>query len=270
MPWRRLKTGTGLWTRHRSSRPRRAGSCHLAVAALALLFGAAGVDRAVELVVRELALDVALRRLKLAGVDQARFLCQCRGIESVEIELGLLGLRGWSGLLGLFRGFHRLELLFGRKLATLGNDERSYLDGDVLEELDRNLVAADPLDRVAPDLAPVDAHLVLLPQLVRDVGCRDGAEERAGRSRLHVEAKLHLAEPLGDRLCVFEGLCLVLGAPILDLAHFRDPCRSRLVGKTAREEEVARVAARDADDLPAETDLVDVLTEDDFHYLSAT
>jgi len=79
-----------------------------------------------------------------------------------------------------------------------------------------------------------------------------------------------LAEPVGDRLRVFEGLRLVLGPPILDLAHLRDPCRSRLVGKTTREEEVARVAARHADDLPAETDLVDVLTEDDFHYLSAT
>src|SRR5580765_5265792 len=270
MPWRRLRTGTGLWTRRRSSKPRRAPSCHSAAAALVLLFGAAGVDRAVELVVRKLALDVAIRRLKLAGVDQLRFLCQCRGIESVEIELGLLGLRCRSGLLGLFRCFHRLELLFGRKLATFGDDERSHFDGDVLEELDRNLVAADPLDRVAPDLAPVNAHLVLLPQLIRDVGCRHGAEERAGRSRLHVEAKRQLAEPLGDRLCVFEGLCLVLGAPILDLAHLRDPCRRRLVCKTARKEEVACVAALHADDLPAETDLVDVLTEDDFHYLSAT
>ena len=59
-------------------------SCHSAVAALALLFGAAGVDRAVELVVRKFALDVALRSRKLPGVDQARFLRQCRGMSVVD------------------------------------------------------------------------------------------------------------------------------------------------------------------------------------------
>ena len=45
-------------------------------------------------------------------------------------------------------GLHRLQLLLRRQLAALGHDQRPHLGGDVLEELDRDLVAADPLDRV--------------------------------------------------------------------------------------------------------------------------
>ena len=141
---------------------------------------------------------------------------------------------------------------------------RAHLDGDVLEQLDRHLEPSDPLERVAADLAPVDADLVLLPQLVGDVRRRDRSEQRAGGAGLHVESELDLREALRDRLCILERLRLALGTSVLDLAHLRDARRCRRVGETAREEEVARVAARDVHDLAAETDLVDVRTEDDF------
>src|SRR5205807_5991512 len=153
----------------------------------------------------------------------------------------------------------------GRQLAALRHDERAHLGRHVLEELDRDLVAADALDRVQLDPAPVDAHLVLRPELIGDVGRRDRAEERAGRAGLHVEAQLDLAEPLADRLRILERLRLVPGAPLLDLARLDDAGRSRLVGEPARQQEVARVSARDVHNLAAEADLVDVLAEDDLH-----
>ena len=66
-----------------------------------------------------------------------------------------------------------------------------HVDGHVREELDRHLVAADPLDRLRQlDLAPVDAHAPLGPELVRDVGRRHGAEEGARRAGRDVEAEL--------------------------------------------------------------------------------
>src|SRR6185312_9778791 len=122
---------------------------------------------------------------------------------------------------------------------------------------------ADPLDRVAADLAPVDTDLVLLPQLVRDVRRRHRAEERARRPGLHVESELDLPEPLCDRLRILERLRLAHGASFCDLAHLSDPCRCGYVGETSREEKVARVAARNVYDLAAETDLVDVRSEND-------
>ena len=43
---------------------------------------------------------------------------------------------------------HRRELLLGRQLAALGHDERLDVHAYVLEDLDRDLVAADSLDRL--------------------------------------------------------------------------------------------------------------------------
>src|SRR5262249_23284453 len=60
-------------------------------------------------------------------------------------------------------------------------------------------------------------------------------------------------------------LRLLVGAPFLHLADLGNARRRRLVGEPTREEEVARVPARDVHDLPAKADLVDVLAEDDFH-----
>jgi hypothetical protein len=46
-----------------------------------------------------------------------------------------------------------------------------------------------------------------------------------------------------------------------------DPRRRRDLGQAAREEVVAGVAARDVDDVPAQPELLDVLEEDDLHWL---
>ena len=81
-----------------------------------------------------------------------------------------------------------------------GHDERLHLDADVLEELDRHGEAADALERVDRDLAPVDAHLPRAPDLVGDVGRCHRAEERTGRAGFHLEPKHGLAEKLGDLL----------------------------------------------------------------------
>ena len=173
----------------------------------------------------------------------------------------LLGLN----LLGLLLRLHRLERLLRRKLASFGDDERPDFDRHVLEELDGHLVAADPLDRVAADLAPVDAHLVFLPELVGDVGRRDRPEQRAGRAGLDVEAELQLSKTLRDRLGVLEGFRLVLRTPPFDLLNLRHTRGRRLVGEAARKQEVPCVAPRDVHDLAAQANLVEVLAEDDLH-----
>ena len=49
------------------------------------------------------------------------------------------------------------------------------------------------------------------------------------------------------------------------LLQLGDLRRRRDLGEPPREQEVARVAARDVDDLAAQADLVDVVEEDDFH-----
>src|SRR5437899_9601200 len=64
----------------------------------------------------------------------------------------------------LYTTLFRSELFLGRQLAAFGHDERPYLDGHILEQLDRDLEAPDPFERLATDLAPVDSDLVFLPQ----------------------------------------------------------------------------------------------------------
>src|SRR5207244_13086467 len=129
----------------------------------------------------------------------------------------------------------------GRQRSAFGHDERPSLDGHILEQLDRNLETSDPFERLAADPSPIDTDLVLLPQLIRDVGRRDRTEQRAGGPGLHVEAKLDLTEPLRDRLCILERLRLALTAPLFDLAHLGDASRRRLVGETPRQAEGPRV-----------------------------
>ena len=70
-------------------------------------------------------------------------------------------------------------------------------------------VAADPLDRVDADLAPVDPHLARPPDLVGDVGRRHRAEEGARGAGLDLEAKHGLAEQLGDLAGLLGGAGLV-------------------------------------------------------------
>jgi hypothetical protein len=58
---------------------------------------------------------------------------------------------------------------------------------------------------------------------------------------------------------------LVPRALLVALAQLGDLRRRRGLGEPARQEEVARVAARDVDDLAAQAELVDVVEKDDFH-----
>ena len=91
------------------------------------------------------------------------------------------------------------ELLLGRQLAALRHDdERSSAVTSPNSSIGHR-VAADPLDRLHRELAPVDADLLLLPELVGDVRRGDRAEQRAGRAGVHVEAKLGRLEAVGDR-----------------------------------------------------------------------
>ena len=85
---------------------------------------------------------------------------------------------------------------------------------------------------------------------------------------VHVEAKLGLAERLGDLLRVIEALRLVpgtLGVALLELGNARG---RRLLGELPRAEIVAHVAARNGHDVAAQPDLLHVFQEDDVHELA--
>ena len=141
-----------------------------------------------------------------------------------------------------------------------------HLRGHVGEDLDRDRVAADALDRIGEvDLPPVDADLELLPDLVGDVGRGHRAEEDSLRAGVHVEAKLGLAQLLGDLLRVLEALRLVARALRLALLELGHAGRRRLLGEPPRPEVVAQIAARDRDDIAAQADLLHVFQEDDVH-----
>ena len=75
---------------------------------------------------------------------------------------------------------------------ALGRDDELQLGGHIGEELDRDDVAADALDRLEYELAAVDPDLLLLPETVGDVRRRDRAEQRSRRPRIRVEAQLEL------------------------------------------------------------------------------
>ena len=165
----------------------------------------------------------------------------------------------------------RGDRLLGRQLAALGHDERAHGRGHVGEELDGDFVAADLLDRLGQvDLAPVDADLRHLPELVGEIGRRDRAEQRPGRAGLDVEAELRLLERRRQlaRLVERRGLLpRALRGALLDLG---DPRRRGRLGEPARDQEVPRVPARDVDDLAAQADLLDVLAQDDLHQFPET
>src|SRR6185312_16373217 len=129
-------------------------------------------------------------------------------------------------------------------------------------------VAADALDRLGEvDLPPVDADLELLPDLVGDVGRRHGPEEGSLWAGVHVEAKLGLAQLLGDLLRVLEALRLVARALCLSLLELGHAGRRRLLGEPPRPEVVPHIAARNRHDIPAQADLLHVFQEDDVHGL---
>ncbi len=194
-----------------------------------------------------------------------------RDLELVDVlPLGLRG-RGRGGCRGGFGGgrrlgsLHRGELFLGRQLAALGHDHQLDLGGDALEDVDRDRVAADPLDVVDADLAAVDADLADPPDLVGDVGRRDRAEQRSGRAGLDVEAEHELAErrrDLGSLLGAARLVHRLLGVDALDLL---DPPFRRHLGEVARQQEVAGVPAGDVHDLAAQAELLHVLEQDHVH-----
>src|SRR5204863_9697187 len=159
-----------------------------------------------------------------------------------------------------------IELLLGRQLAALGHDEDAELRRHILEQLDRDLVAPDPLDRLRQvELAAVDADALRLPDPVGDVGRRHRAEQRAGLAGADVEADLLAFELLHQLLSLLEALGLVARSAGGELLELGDAARRGRLGEPARQQVVAREAGRDVHDLAAETDLLDVLAEDDLH-----
>ena len=97
---------------------------------------------------------------------------------------------------------------------------------DVGEEVDLDGVAADPLDRLHLELAPVDADLLLVPEPVGDVGRGHRAEERRRSGRRCVEAQLERLDPAGDRARLVDRLRLVAGPLGVALLELADECRA--------------------------------------------
>ena len=191
------------------------------------------------------------------------------GTSSYSISAGTGGSGGRRGgaLLRLQLG----ELLLGRQFLALRSDHEPQVGRHVGEQLERDGVPPDPLDRVHLELAAVDAQLLLLPEPVGHVRRGDRAEQRAGRAGRHVEAQLERLEPRGERARLVDRLGVVAGPLRIALLELLDERGRRHLGEPPREEEVARVAAGDVDDLAAQAELVDVLLENDFHaYLSPT
>ena len=122
--------------------------------------------------------------------------------------------------------------------------------------LDRDGVAADPLDRVHLELAAVDADLLLLPEPVGDVRRGDRAEERAGRACVDVEPQLERLEPR-RRSRAPRRPSSPRGVPAARRASRARATSAgrRHLGEPARQQEVARVAARDVHDLAAQAEL---------------
>src|SRR5579862_401502 len=144
---------------------------------------------------------VACRRSHLSG-DRLGF---GRGGRARRF-LGLGGRGGGRLLLG---GLERGELFLGGQLVPCGGHRQLELRRHVLEDVDRDGVTADPLDRRHLELAPVNSDLLLLPEAVGDVRRRDRAEERAGGPGVDVESKLDRLEPLRDPARLVDRLRLV-------------------------------------------------------------
>src|SRR5439155_2304754 len=138
--------------------------------------------------------------------------------------------------------------------------------GHVREELVRDLVTADSLDRLRQlELAPVDPDPLRLPDPVGDVRRSHRAEEGAGLAGLDVEPELCAFQLLHQLLGLLEALGLVprtAGCELLELGH---PAGCGGLGEPPRQQVVAREARGDVDELAAEPDLLDVLSEDDLH-----
>ena len=89
--------------------------------------------------------------------------------------------------------------------------------------------------------------------------------KRAPVGPAFVESQLELLEPRRDRTRLVHRFRLVPSALHVALLDLFDERRGGSLGQTARQEEVACVAARNVDHFAAQSEMVDVLLEDDFH-----
>ena len=154
------------------------------------------------------------------------------------------------------------------QLALGGDDRHLHLRGHLAVDLHRNGDFAERLERVGQ----VDLPLVDLESLgderLRDVGRSDRPVQGVVLADAAGDLDLGLREPLavGFRLRLFLEIARLGGVPLaLDLL---------LVGlgdgerQLARQQEVARVAVGDLDNLAASAEVIDVFSENDFHVLS--
>ncbi len=74
-----------------------------------------------------------------------------------------------------------------------------------------------------------------------------------------------MSEHVGDLAGLLYGAGLVPRALLVDALQLRDAAGGGRLGEPARQEVVAGVAARDAHDLAAEADLLDVCEQDHLH-----
>ena len=139
------------------------------------------------------------------------------------------------------------------------------------EELDRDLVAADPLDRlVEVDLAAVDADLAPSPDLVRDVRRASPSRRASLSGPAFTSNRSSVSSSFARARCACSKVYASWRARRPRAAPARPPRRRRRLGQTPRKQEVARVPARDVHDLAAEADLLDVLEQDDLHLVPET
>ena len=150
-----------------------------------------------------------------------------------------------------------------------GTTSSAQLGGHVGEDLDRHRVAADPLDRRRrPSLRrstrifwssqSLSATFVAVTEPKSDPV---GPALTSNRSSV-ASSRSAIALRLVGRLRL---VARPLRVAPLELAH--EPGRREL-GEPARQQEVARVAARDVHDLAAQAEALDVLTENDLHRAS--
>ena len=177
--------------------------------------------------------------------------------------------------LGLGRGLGlllRRRLVLRRQLAALGDDERLHVDADVLEDLDRHVVAADPLDR-----------------LLEARSCA-GRRAPCARARSRRRCRVGVTEPnrapvgpalTSNRSTVLpssSAICLRLvgafaprgGRAARRAGGSPPPWPASRARRAARQQEVARVAVGDAHDVAAQAELLDVGEQDDVHRPSPT
>ena len=214
-----------------------------------------------------------------AGASASAAASAASSASSLELLLGerllgrahRLGVGALGGLgLGPLGGLDGGQLLLGRQVAAFGHDEGLHLGGDPLEHVHRDAEAADPLDHVEVDLAAVDADLARPPDLLGDVGRRDGAEERTCRAGLDLEPQDGLRQRRRDLGGLLGRGGLVPGALLFDPADLGDAPGGRDLGELPGEQVVARVAALHVDDVALQAELLDVAAQDDLHHAPCT